>query len=82
LALYGADYLIEDKKLDYKTICDPLDDEKVRQREEITKQIQALNDIKKMALSYGFDVSLPANNAREAIQWVYFAYLSAIKEQD
>ncbi len=82
LALYGADYLIEDKKLDYKTINDPLDDEKIRLREEITKQIQALNDIKKMALSYGFDVSQPANNSREAVQWVYFAYLSAIKEQD
>jgi formate C-acetyltransferase len=51
-------------------------------REEISKQVQALQDIKKMALSYGFDISLSATNAKEAIQWVYFAYLSAIKEQD
>lgn len=82
LALYGADVLIEAKKEDYKTINDPLDDEKIRKREEISKQIWALNDIKKMALSYGFDVSLPATNAKEAVQFVYFAYLSAIKEQD
>ncbi|MDP2090570.1 MAG: formate C-acetyltransferase [Candidatus Gracilibacteria bacterium] len=82
LALYGADTLIEAKKEDYKTIKDPLDDEKIRKREEISKQIGALNDIKKMAISYGFDVSLPATNAKEAVQWVYFAYLSAIKEQD
>ena len=82
LALYGADSLIDAKKEDYKSISDPLDDEKIRSREEISKQILALNEIKKMALSYGFDVSLPANNAKEAVQWVYLAYLSAIKEQD
>lgn len=82
LALYGADALIEAKKEDYENISDPLDDDKIRLREEITKQVQALNEIKKMASSYGFDVSLPATNAKEAVQWVYFAYLSAIKEQD
>jgi formate C-acetyltransferase len=63
-------------------ISDPLDDEKIRLREEITKQIIVLNEIKKMALSYGFDVSVPASNSKEAVQWVYLAYLSAIKEQD
>lgn len=82
LALYWADALIEAKKQDYKNITDPLDDDKIRLREEISKQIGALNDIKKMALNYWFDVSLPATNSKEAIQWVYFAYLSAIKEQD
>jgi formate C-acetyltransferase len=82
LALYGIDGLIADKKLDYKTLTDPLDDEKVRLREEISKQIQALSDIKTMASNYWFDVSKPAQNAKEAIQWVYFAYLAAIKEQD
>ena len=54
----------------------------VRTLEELSLQIQALHDIKKMAMSYGFDVSVPARNAQEAVQWVYFAYLAAIKEQD
>jgi formate C-acetyltransferase len=57
-------------------------DEKVRLREEISQQIQALKDIKTMADSYGFDISKPATNAKEAVQWLYFAYLAAIKEQD
>jgi len=57
-------------------------DEKVRLREEVSQQIQALKDIKTMADSYGFDISKPAANAKEAVQWLYFAYLAAIKEQD
>ena len=55
---------------------------KVRLREEISQQIQALKDIKTMADSYGFDISKPAKNAKEAVQWLYFAYLATIKEQD
>ena len=59
-----------------------LNDDKVRTLEELSLQIQALKDIKTMAMSYGFDVSVPAKNATEAVQWVYFAYLAAVKEQD
>lgn len=59
-----------------------MDENKVRLREELTAQIEAIKDIKIMASSYGYDVSLPATNAQEAIQRVYFAYLAAIKEQD
>ena len=59
-----------------------MDDAKVRLREEISMQISALNDIAEMAKSYGFDVTRPAETAQEAIQWVYFAYLSGVKEQD
>lgn len=82
LALYGADKLIEEKKDDFEKISGTMSDEKVRLREEISKQIQALNDIKIMAESYGFDVSQPASTAKEAVQWVYFAYLAGVKEQD
>ena len=59
-----------------------MDENLIRLREEISMQYRALDDIKKMAASYGFDISLPAKNAREAIQWTYFAYLGAIKEQN
>lgn len=82
LALYWVDTLILEKQKDFGELSDPLNDEKIRLREEIFKQIWALKDIKEMALSYQFDVSKPANNAKEAIQWIYFAYLAAIKEQD
>lgn len=82
LALYGIDQLINFKKKDFEGISGEMTDEKVRLREEISMQITALKDIKKMAASYGFDVSQPAKDAKEATQWVYFAYLSAIKEQD
>ena len=82
LALYGADALIEAKKADFETITDPLTDDKIRLREEVTKQVLALMAIKEMAQSYGFDVSAPAKNAKEAVQWVYIAYLAAVKEQD
>jgi formate C-acetyltransferase len=82
-ALYGIDYLINLKK-DDKNKLDPAEmtEETIRLREEISEQISALEDMKTMAKSYGFDISLPAKNAREAIQWTYFAYLSALKEQD
>ena len=82
LALYWTAKLIEEKKADFLAIEWEMDDAKVRLREEISMQISALNDIAKMAESYGFDVTRPAENAQEAIQWVYFAYLSWVKEQD
>jgi formate C-acetyltransferase len=82
LALYGADRLIEFKKADKATLTGPMTEELIRLREEVADQIHALEAIKAMAASYSFDVSRPAQNAREAIQWTYFAYLAAIKEQD
>ena len=82
LALYWANRLIEEKKADFSAIDGEMDDAKVRLREEISMQISALNDIVEMAKSYGFDVTRPAENGQEAIQWVYFAYLAWVKEQD
>jgi len=82
LALYGTARLIEEKKADFAAIDGEMSDEKVRLREEISMQIVALNDIAEMAKAYGFDVTRPAESAQEAIQWVYFAYLSGVKEQD
>jgi formate C-acetyltransferase len=82
LALYGADQLIAEKKSDFEAIAGGMNDEKVRLREEISLQISALKDIKVMAQTYGYDVSQPAQNAKEAIQFVYFAYLAGVKEQD
>lgn len=82
LALYGADALIKAKKADFEAISGNMDDAKVRLREEISMQISALKDIIKMAADHGFDVTRPAETAQEAIQWTYFAYLAAIKEQD
>ena len=82
LALYGTDKLIEEKKADFLAIEWEMDDAKVRLREEISMQISALNDIAEMAKSYWFDVTRPAESAQEAIQWVYFAYLAWVKEQD
>lgn len=82
LALYGTEQLIAEKKADFEKISGEMNDEKVRLREEITMQISALNDIAVMASKYGYDVSKPATNAKEAIQFVYFAYLAGVKEQD
>jgi len=82
LALYGIDYIINSKKEDKNMIDGELTEEKVRMREELSMQISALTDIKVMAWYYGFDISGPAKSSKEAIQRVYFAYLSAIKEQD
>lgn len=82
LALYGADALIASKEADKKRLNGPMEDELIRLREEISEQIKALNEIKTMAKGYGFDVSQPASNAQEAMQWTYFAYLAGIKEQD
>lgn len=82
LALYGTDFLIEQKEKDKAMITWEMDEDKIRLREEVTNQIRALQDIATMAASYGCDVTKPAKNAREAVQRVYFAYLSAVKEQD
>ncbi|AWJ94788.1 formate acetyltransferase (plasmid) [Azospirillum baldaniorum] len=81
LALYGATFLIEDKKAQYKSLeVDRIDEHTLRLREEITEQIKALKELAAMAKSYGFDVSRPAASAREAVQWTYLAYLAAVKE--
>ncbi|TLG79630.1 formate C-acetyltransferase [Vagococcus zengguangii] len=83
LALYGIDFLIEQKVKDLNnTGTTVMTDDVIRLREEISEQIRALSETKKMAASYGFDISAPANNAQEAIQWLYFGYLAAIKSQN
>ncbi|MEE0859148.1 MAG: formate C-acetyltransferase [Acutalibacteraceae bacterium] len=83
VALYGIDYLIEQKKNDKKEYGKKLmDEQNIRLLEEISFQIKALNEIKVMAEAYGFDISKPASTAKEAFQWVYFGYLAAIKEQN
>ncbi len=81
VALYGIDALIEDKKQDLKFIKD-INDETIQLREEVSDQIRALGDIKKMAASYGLDISEPATSAQEAVQWLYFGYLAAVKENN
>lgn len=82
-ALYGIDRLIEEKKKDKAALSGVnFDEEHIRLSEELSNQIAALTDIKKMAESYDYDISAPAANAREAVQWTYFAYLAAIKEQN
>ncbi len=83
IALYGVDILIEEKKRDLDILnVDEINEETIRQREEISEQIKALNDLKEMASKYGFDISKPAKNAKEAVQWLYFGYLGAIKDQN
>jgi formate C-acetyltransferase len=83
VALYGIDYLIEKKQEDFANCGDgTMTDDIIRQREEIADQIRALKGMKKMAEAYGFDISKPAKNAKEAVQWLYFGYLAAIKTQN
>ena len=82
LALYGADFLIEKKQQDLDNLTDPMNISTIRLREEVTEQIKALKEIVKMASRYGFDVSKPASNAKEAVQWLYFAYLAAVKQNN
>lgn len=82
IALYGIDFLIQEKKKDLKNLKGVMLDETIRMREELNEQIRALSKIKNMAASYGFDISQPATNAKEAVQWVYFGYLAAIKENN
>lgn len=82
LALYGIDRLIEAKQDDLRHLTGPMTDERIRLREEVAEQIKALKEIKIMGEQYGLDLSRPAQNAQEAVQWVYMAYLAAVKEQD
>ena len=83
IALYGIDYLIDEKKKDGMALEKvEITEEIIRLREEVSMQIKALNEIKEMAATYGFDISKPAINAKEATQWVYFGYLAAIKENN
>jgi len=82
-ALYGVDYLIEQKKQAHRlSIGAGMTDDVIRQREEIAEQIRSLEELKEMAIQYGFDISAPARDTREAIQWVYFSYLAGVKEQN
>ena len=83
IALYGIDYLMQQKFNDWDNMeIKVMDDETIRLREEISMQYRALKEIKEMAATYGFDISKPASNAKEAVQWTYFGYLAAIKENN
>ena len=83
VALYGIDFLIAQKKEDFANCgSGTMTDDVIRQREELADQIRALQQMKTMAAGYGFDISKPANNAKEAVQWLYFGYLAAIKSQN
>lgn len=83
IALYGVDRLIDDKKAQLSSLeVDAIEPSIIQLREEINEQIKALFELKKMAASYGFDISYPASNAQEAVQWLYFGYLAAVKEQN
>ncbi|WP_121612212.1 formate C-acetyltransferase [Mesobacillus foraminis] len=82
VALYGVDFLMAEKKKAHESTSKIMTEDTIRLREEISEQYRALSELKKLAASYGFDISKPASNAKEAFQWVYFAYLAAIKEQN
>ena len=83
VALYGVDRLIAEKKLELDVLdTDEFTEDIIKRREEVADQIKALNDLKAMAEKYGFDISVPASNAKEAIQWLYFGYLGAVKDQN
>ena len=81
IALYGIDFLISEKKKDWNKI-EISSEENIRLKEEVAEQVKALEEMKKMALGYGFDISRPAKNAKEAVQWLYFGYLAAVKENN
>jgi formate C-acetyltransferase len=82
VTLYGVDRLLEAKQKDLDSMGRRMDNDSIRLREEIFHQMKALQAMKEMAALYGFDISVPASNAREAVQWLYFAYLAAVKEQN
>ena len=82
VALYGVDYLIKDKEAQKASTPTVMTADNIRDREELQEQIRALGELKMMAETYGFDISTPATNTQEAIQWMYFAYLAAVKEQN
>ncbi len=82
IALYGIDRLIEDKKEQHASLDGEMTPDKIQLKEEIAEQIRALEEMKQLGQTYGYDISQPAKNAKEAIQWLYFGYLSAVKEQN
>ncbi len=82
VALYGVDFLIRKKEEDKRFLDGDMTPDKIRDREEISEQIKALKALKEMAAEYGFDISLPAADAKEAVQWLYFGYLAAVKDQN
>ena len=82
VALYGIDYLIAEKQKDLTRIKGDMTADRIQLREDVSEQIRALNEMKSMAGKYGFDISKPATDAREAVQWLYFAYLAAVKENN
>ena len=82
IALYGIDRLIEDKKEQHASLDGEMTPDKIQLKEEIAEQIRALEEMKQLGQIYGYDISQPAKNAKEAIQWLYFGYLSAVKEQN
>ena len=82
VALYGIDFLMAEKKKDFESLLGPMNNELIQLREDVSMQYRALDQIKKMAQSYGFDISNPAHNAKEAVQWTYFGYLAAVKENN
>src|SRR5262245_28574933 len=83
VALYGVDRLVEQKQKEKVALDSVMStDEIIRDREELSEQIRALNELQEMAANYGFDISVPAQTAREAVQWLYFGYLAAVKEQN
>ncbi len=82
VALYGIDFLIQDKKNQLSSVNGRMTGEIIRLREELAEQIRALGELKQMASLYGFDISKPAKDTKEAIQWLYFGYLAAVKEQN
>ena len=82
IALYGIDFLKEKKQKDLDNLTGTMTEDLIRLREEVSMQIRALDEIKEMAYSYGFDISKPATNAKEAVQWLYFGYLASVKENN
>ncbi|RTR28752.1 formate C-acetyltransferase [Robertmurraya yapensis] len=82
VALYGVDFLMQEKQKDFAATSSVMSEDVIRLREELSEQYRALKELKQMALSYGFDISKPANNTIEAFQWLYFAYLAAVKQQN
>ena len=82
VALYGINFLIQEKKKDLDNLIGPMTSELIQLREEVSTQIRALEEIKQMAKKYGFDISKPAKDSKEAVQWLYFGYLAAVKESN
>ncbi len=82
VALYGIDFLMAEKKKDFEQLLGPMTNDLIQLREDVSMQYRALDEIKKMAAKYGYDISKPARNSKEAVQWTYFGYLAAVKENN